>query len=66
MMRAFLDFFTNLTKTEIVIIAFALVLGALLLPLSTGARQALVLVLIALCVFTLLGGGMGYVVGLFQ
>lgn len=65
-MSAIADFFINLSKAEIVIIAFALVLGALLLPLSTGARQALVLVLIALCVFTLIGGGMGYVTGLFQ
>lgn len=65
-MSAILDFLANLTKIEIVIAAFVLVLGALLLPLSTGARQALVLLLIALCIFTLIGGGMGYVVSLFQ
>ncbi len=65
-MMAFLDFFDSLTKTEIVVIAFALVLGGLLLPLSHGARSALVLALIALVVFTLIGGGMGYVMSLFQ
>jgi hydrogenase/urease accessory protein HupE len=65
-MSAILDFFVNLTKAEIVIAAFVLVLGALLLPLSTGARQALVLLLIALCIFTLVGGGMDYVVRMFQ
>jgi hydrogenase/urease accessory protein HupE len=65
-MTAILDFLANLTKTEIVIAAFVLVLGALLLPLSTGARQALFLLLIALCIFTLIGGGMDYVAGLFR
>lgn len=65
-MMAFLDFFANLTKAEIVVITFALLLGGLLLPLSHGARQALVLVLIALSVFTLIGGGMDYVASLFQ
>ena len=65
-MTAFLDFFTSLTKTEIVIIAFALLLGGLLLPISSGARSALVLALIALLVFTLIGGGMDYVTSLFR
>ncbi len=65
-MSAFLDFVTNLTKTEIVVTAFALVLGAMLLPLSSGARSALVLALIALSVFTLVGGGMDYVASLFR
>ena len=60
-MSAFFDFLTDMTKTEFVIIAFVLVLGALLLPLSSGARSALVLALIALSVFTLVGGGMDYV-----
>ncbi len=65
-MRSVLDFVTNLTKTEIVVAAFVLLLGALLLPLSSGARSALVLVLIALGVFTLLGGGMDYVASMFR
>lgn len=65
-MSAFLDFVTNLSKTEIVAAAFVLLLGALLLPLSSGARSALVLMLIALGVFTLVGGGMDYVASLFR
>jgi hypothetical protein len=65
-MNAFLDFVANLTKTEIIVFAFVVVLGALLLPLSSGARSALVLVLIALSVFTLIGGGMDYVASLFR
>jgi hypothetical protein len=65
-MDAFLDFVANLTKTEIIVFAFVVVLGALLLPLSSGARSALVLVLIALSVFTLIGGGMDYVASLFR
>ena len=65
-MRSVLDFVTSLTKTEIVVAAFVLLLGALLLPLSSGARSALVLALIALSVFTLVGGGMDYVASLFR
>ena len=65
-MTAILDFFTSVTKTEIVVVAFALLIGGLLLPLSHGARSALVLALIALTVFTLVGGGMDYVAGLFR
>lgn len=65
-MDAFLDFLTGLTKAEIVAFAFVVLLGALLLPLSSGARSALVLVLIALSVFTLIGGGMDYVASLFR
>ena len=65
-MDAIVDFFTSLTKTEIVVAAFVLLLGGLLLPLSHGARSALVLALIALCVFTLVGGGMDYVASLFR
>jgi hypothetical protein len=65
-MHALLDFVANLTKTEIIVFAFVVLLGALLLPLSSGARSALVLALIALSVFTLIGGGMDYVVGLLR
>jgi hypothetical protein len=65
-MDAILDFVTSLTKTEIVVIAFALLLGGLLLPLSHGARSALVLALIALTIFTLVGGGLDYVMSLFR
>jgi hypothetical protein len=65
-MTAIIEFLTSLTKTEIVVFAFALLLGGLLLPLSHGARSALVLALIALVVFTLVGGGMDYVANLFR
>lgn len=65
-MDAFLDFVTGLSKAEIVAFAFVVLFGGLLLPLSHGARSALVLVLIALSVFTLVGGGMDYVAGLFR
>jgi len=65
-MTAIIEFFASLTKTEIVVAAFAVLLGGLILPLSHGARSALVLALIALSVFTLVGGGMDYVASLFR
>jgi hypothetical protein len=65
-MMDILDFLSSLTKTQIVVVAFVLLLGGLLLPLSHGARQTLVLALIALAVFTLVGGGLDYVTSLFR
>jgi hypothetical protein len=56
-----------MTATEgIVVAAFAVVLIGLALPLPSGARSALVLALIALSVFTLLGGGMEYLLSFFR
>lgn len=55
-----------MTTAQFVIAAFAVLFGGFLLPLPSGARSALVLALIALVVFTLIGGGMQYVASLFQ
>lgn len=55
-----------LTTTEFVIAVFAVLAGALLLPLSSGMRSAIVLLLIGLGVATFIGGGMHYVTSLFQ
>ena len=54
-----------MTTTQFVIAVFALIIGGLLLPLPSGARAALFLLLIGLGVLTLIGGGMQYLVSLF-
>ena len=54
-----------MTTTQLIIAAFALLLGAMMLPLSYGVRMALFLLLIGLGVMTFLGGGMQYVASLF-
>jgi hypothetical protein len=54
-----------MTTTQLVIAAFALVLGGLLLPLPSGVRTALFLLLIGMAVLTFLGGGMQYIASLF-
>ncbi len=54
-----------MTTTQLVISAFALVMGGLLLPLPSGARTALFLLLIGMAVLTALGGGMQYIGSLF-
>jgi hypothetical protein len=55
----------RMTTTEFLIAVFALLSGGLLLPLSSGLRAALFLLLIALSVLTFLGGGMQYIASLF-
>lgn len=55
-----------MTNTQIVVTAFVVLIGGLLLPLPHGARMALVLALVALAVMTLLGGGVQYVIDLVQ
>lgn len=55
-----------MTTTQFLIAIFALLFGGLLLPLSSGLRAALFLVLIALSVMTFLGGGMQYIANLFD
>lgn len=55
-----------MTVAQFLIAVFALVMGGLLLPLPSGARSALFLALIVLCVLTFIGGGMQYVVNLFE
>jgi hypothetical protein len=55
-----------MTTAQFIIAMFALVIGGLLLPLPGGARSALWLMLIVLCVLTLIGGGMQYVVDIFH
>jgi hypothetical protein len=55
-----------MTTAELIISVFALLAGGLLLPLGSGARTALFLLLMGLGVMTLLGGGMQYVMNLFN
>jgi hypothetical protein len=54
-----------MTTTQLVIAGFALLIGGLLLPLPSGVRSGLFLLLVALSVMTFLGGGMQYVLDLF-
>ena len=54
-----------MTTTQFLISVFAVLIGALLLPLSYAARMFLFLLLIALAVFTFIGGGMQYIASLF-
>jgi len=54
-----------MTTVQFLIAAFAVLIGALLLPLSYAARMFLFLLLIALAVFTFIGGGMQYIASLF-
>ena len=54
-----------MTTTQFLIAVFALLIGGLLLPLSSGARSGLFLALVALAVMTFLGGGMQYITSLF-
>ena len=56
----------RMTTTQFLIAVFALLIGGLLLPMSSGVRAALFLALIALAVMTFLGGGMQYIAGLFD
>ncbi len=55
-----------MTLSQFIISVFALLIGGLLLPLPTGARTALFLLLIALAVLTFIGGGMQYAINLTQ
>ncbi len=54
-----------MTTTQFVISVFAILIGALLLPLSYVARMFLFLLLIGLAVLTFIGGGMQYIASLF-
>jgi hypothetical protein len=54
-----------MTTTQFLIAVFALLIGGLLLPMSSGLRGALFLVLIALALMTFLGGGMQFIASLF-
>lgn len=60
------SFGARMTTTQFLIAVFAVLMGGLLLPLPSGARAALFLALIALGVLTFVGGGMQYVLSLFQ
>ena len=55
-----------MTTAQLIISVFAVLIGALLLPLSSGIRSALFLLLMGLAVMTLIGGGMQYVASLFE
>jgi len=54
-----------MTTTQFVISVFAVLLGALLLPLSYTARMFLFLLLIGLGVLTFIAGGMQYIASMF-
>ena len=54
-----------MTLSQFLIAMFALLIGGLALPLPYGARMAIFLALIALCVLTFLGGGMHYFLRMF-
>jgi len=54
-----------MTTTQIVIAVFVVLLGGLLLPLSSTARMFLFLLLIGLGVLTFIAGGMQYVASMF-
>jgi len=55
-----------LSTTQFLILVFVLLIGGLALPLSYGARMTIFMLLIGLAVMTLLGGGMQYVMSLFE
>jgi hypothetical protein len=55
-----------MTITQFIIAVFALLIGALALPLSSAVRGGLFLLLIGLAVATFIGGGMQYVAHLFD
>ena len=55
-----------MTTSQFVIAAFAALIGGLLLPLGHGIRSAIVLALVALTVFTLLGGGLHQITQMFN
>ena len=54
-----------MTTIQLLIAAFALLIGGLLLPLPSGVRSGVFLALVAMAVLTFLGGGMQYITGLF-
>ena len=54
-----------MTTSQLIISAFALLIGALMLPLPSGVRSALFLLLVGLAVLTLFGGGIEFIRGLF-
>jgi hypothetical protein len=54
-----------MTTTQFIISVFAVLIGALLLPLSYAARMFLFLLLISLAMFTFIAGGMQYIGSLF-
>jgi hypothetical protein len=55
-----------MNAAEFLIAAGALLAGGLLLPLSHGLRWTLILLLAALVVMTMLGGGAEYFASLYQ
>ena len=55
-----------MTTPQIILVAFAVLIIGIILPVSSGVRSALVLALIALSVLTFIGGGMQYLVHFFN
>jgi len=54
-----------MTTLQFLISVFAVLIGALLLPLSYTMRMFLFLLLIGLAVLTFIGGGMQYIASMF-
>ena len=54
-----------MTKQQLVIAAFVVLVVGLALPFGHGIRSAIFLALIALTVMTFIGGGMQYLINLF-
>ena len=55
-----------MTAEQVVLLVFALIIGGLLLPLSSGKRAALWVALIIASVMTAAAGAMLYVTSLFE
>jgi hypothetical protein len=55
-----------MTTTQFVIAFFALLIAGLLLPLPYGARLTIFMGLIVLGVLAFIGGGMQYLISLFE
>jgi hypothetical protein len=55
-----------MTEVEILIVTVAVLLIGMTLPLSSGARWALFLLLIGVLVLSAVGGGMQYIFGAFD
>ena len=56
----------RMTEIEILIAVVVVLLGGMALPLSSGARWTLFLLLIGVLVLAGLGGGMQYFLGMFD
>jgi hypothetical protein len=56
----------TVTTTQIIVSAFAVLIGALMVPLSSGVRSVLLTALVALTALTAVGGGEQYLLSFFR